>query len=377
MKNNKKILPLFLFFFLLICSNEPIFSINPGQKEQTLSLLSSKIICVKPNEEFKLNLNWNHRYEAEKRVFWLSTNNEVATIVNQNVENAVIKTVNPGQCDIKIFLERRQIASCHIIVDEDGVIKILAIGNSFSDDALEHHLYGIVKGEGIDIVIGNMYIGGCSLERHWQNAQTDADVYSYRKIVNGIKETKENFRLSNAIVDENWDYISFQQASHFSGLISTYEPFLPPLMEYVKKLNENSSTKYVLHQTWAYASTSEHDGFRNYNNDQMKMYNAIVKTVAEAAFLVDIRLIVPVGTAIQNARTSFVGDNFCSDGYHLDANIGRYTASCTWAEKLLGLDVITSTYCPEFLTWEEILVARVAAFNAVQQAEEITTSIFQ
>ena len=40
--------------------------------------------------------------------------------------------------------------------------KILAIGNSFSDDAMEH-LAEILVGEGYtDFVLGNLYIGGCS-----------------------------------------------------------------------------------------------------------------------------------------------------------------------------------------------------------------------
>ncbi|MBO5311156.1 MAG: DUF4886 domain-containing protein, partial [Bacteroidales bacterium] len=42
-------------------------------------------------------------------------------------------------------------------------VKILAIGNSFSEDALEEHFSGLVRAEGLDAVICNMYIGGCSI----------------------------------------------------------------------------------------------------------------------------------------------------------------------------------------------------------------------
>jgi len=48
-------------------------------------------------------------------------------------------------------------------------VKILAIGNSFSEDALEEHFSGLVRAEGLDAVICNMYIGGCSIERHVNN----------------------------------------------------------------------------------------------------------------------------------------------------------------------------------------------------------------
>lgn len=42
-----------------------------------------------------------------------------------------------------------------------GSIKVLAIGNSFSADAVEQELYGLLVAAGYDdIIIGNMYIGG-------------------------------------------------------------------------------------------------------------------------------------------------------------------------------------------------------------------------
>lgn len=152
--------------------------------------------------------------------------------------------------------------------------------------------------------------------------------------------------------------------------------FLPLLVEYVKEKNKNKDTHYVLHQTWSYANNSTHDGFMNYNNDQLKMYKDIVTSISKSADLTGIEIIVPVGTAIQNGRTTFVGDNFCRDGYHLDYQIGRYTASCTWAAKLFGLDVIGSHFIPKLLTFEEILAARLSAHHAVKNPNEIVTSIY-
>ncbi|MBP9998161.1 MAG: DUF4886 domain-containing protein, partial [Bacteroidales bacterium] len=42
----------------------------------------------------------------------------------------------------------------------DKVIKLLAIGNSFSEDSIEQNLWQIANNQGVDMVIGNMYIGG-------------------------------------------------------------------------------------------------------------------------------------------------------------------------------------------------------------------------
>ncbi len=50
-------------------------------------------------------------------------------------------------------------------------------------------------------------------------------------------------------------------------------------------------------------------------------------------------MVIPAGTAIQNARTSSQGDTYTRDGYHLEQTYGRFTAACVWFEKLFGKDV--------------------------------------
>ena len=51
-------------------------------------------------------------------------------------------------------------------------IKILAIGNSFSQDATRY-LHQFASAAGIDTKVVNLYIGGCPLERHWKNIEND------------------------------------------------------------------------------------------------------------------------------------------------------------------------------------------------------------
>ena len=46
------------------------------------------------------------------------------------------------------------------------VLKVLAIGNSFSQDAVEQYLYELAAAQGDSLIIGNAYIGGCPIERH-------------------------------------------------------------------------------------------------------------------------------------------------------------------------------------------------------------------
>ena len=256
---------------------------------------------------------------------------------------------------------------------DDRVIKILAIGNSFSADAVEQYLYELADAADISVIIGNLYIGGAPLSRHLENANKGATAYSYRKITpDGEKAVMKNTSLATALADEEWDYISFQQASSFSGQFATFEESLPPLFKYVTEQVTNPDTKYILHQTWAYAQNSTHKGFSNYDRNQMTMYKAIVDAVNKAKKLVDIDFIVPAGTAIQNGRTSEVGDNFTRDGYHLDLNIGRYTAACTWFEAIFKKSVVGNPYKPESLTPKQAQIAQKAAHLAVKRPNKVS-----
>lgn len=258
----------------------------------------------------------------------------------------------------------------------DGIVRILAIGNSFSEDAIESHLYNLAKADGKKVIIGNMYIGGASLELHVQHATSNASIYEYRKIdTSGVKRNFSKTSIATALADEQWDYISFQQVSQNSGQYNTFEASLPTLYNYVKERAKNPNVKYLLHQTWAYAQSATHSGFVNYNNDQMTMYNAIVDAYTRAKNLVPGSTLIPAGTAIQNARTSLVGDNFTRDGYHLSIPFGRYTAASVWFEAIFGKSVVGNTYKPDELSTFEASISQNAAHFAIQKPNEVTQMV--
>lgn len=251
-------------------------------------------------------------------------------------------------------------------------IRILAIGNSFSRDAIEQNLHELALADGDTAIVGNMYIGGCSLERHVKNSRDNKPEYTYRKIgKDGVRHEKTKFTLKEALNDDSWDYISVQQASPFSGQYETYAAWLPELMKYVKA-NGPKKAKIIMHRTWAYQKNANHSGFKNYNRDQKTMFNAIVDATNRASKANGIKTIIPAGTAIQNARTSFAGDNLNCDGYHLDKTFGRYTAACAWYEKLFGKNVIGNAYAPAGMNPDLKKVAQEAAHAAVQNPDKVT-----
>ena len=55
-------------------------------------------------------------------------------------------------------------------------MRILTIGNSFSEDATRY-LAQIARTEGENFEVVNLMIGGCSLERHYRNMLDDKKDY--------------------------------------------------------------------------------------------------------------------------------------------------------------------------------------------------------
>lgn len=249
----------------------------------------------------------------------------------------------------------------------DKVVKILAIGNSFSVDAVEQHFYDLANAEGIDVIVGNMFIGGCNLQRHLNNALNDKPAYTYRKIgLDGKMVVIKEVSLAQALSDEEWDYISFQQQSGRAGLYETWIESLPELIAYTKPRLPDDVVM-MIHQTWAYDSTSTHKDFKNYNNDQMVMYNSILSAVKKISKYTGIKMVIPSGTAVQNARSTVLKDSMTRDGFHLNKVYGRYVAACTWFETIFKRSVVGNTYKPSEMSAEQCLLAQKSAHMAVKK----------
>ncbi len=257
-------------------------------------------------------------------------------------------------------------SKCENKVENDS-ISILAIGNSFSVDAMQF-LYGFLEEAGYkDIHLGNLYIGGCSLERHAGNLAENKADYTYYQDSTGTWTSTASYAAIDAIKSRKWDYISMQQASNFSGQPETYEPYLSQIIAAVK---ENCpGAKLMWHMTWAYQADSNHSAFPNYDRDQMKMYNCIVDAVQSVIVPNEaFEFVIPCGTAVQNLRTSFLGDTITRDGFHMSYDIGRYATAMMWAKQIIGLDVAASTYRPADQNISDEAAAAVKA--AVLQASE-------
>lgn len=301
-----------------------------------------------------------------------SNDTQGITLEGSNVNFFSIQAIKVGQYVVKIMANASATAYVKINVEEIPVdfskrLKVLAIGNSFSVDGMEY-LYKIADSWGVEeIVLGNLYIGGASLATHVDCIENNKNSYVYYKNTDD-QWTYHNTQATvlDGLADEDWDIISIQQVSHLSGVPSSYNDDLEYLINYINENKTNNRAKIVWHMTWAYQADSTHGGFINYNNDQMEMYQAITTTVQSEILTNDhIEFVIPSGTAIQNLRTSYIGDTLTRDGYHLSLDIGRYTAGLTWFKQITGLSLNFVVYYPETMTAQAFDAAKAAVNNAV------------
>ena len=257
--------------------------------------------------------------------------------------------------------------------DDDGALKILCIGNSFSEDSTKY-LYDIAKAAGIEkVVIGNLYIGGCSLATHLTNLNNNSASYKYYYNNSGSWKSIDSYKISTAVKSDDWDFITIQQVSGNSGVADTYDD-LNAILNIVEPMNP--SARLVWHMTWAYQQGSSHSDFNKYGKDQMTMYNAIVNAVQTKIVTNDkIEIIIPAGTAIQNARTSYIGDKFTRDGYHLN-DLGKYIGGLTFVKALTGVSINKISYKLNDMSTNQLNVAIDAVNKAYATPFAVTTSAY-
>lgn len=222
--------------------------------------------------------------------------------------------------------------------EQPDTLRILGVGNSFTDDGMMY-LPDLLREAGVEnVVLGRLYVPGCSLEQHCCFYAQDEDPYIYYKSIDNKWVTvDESAMLTEALADERWDVIVMQQASHFSGLYATYSPWLDKLIAIILSHNSNPDLCLAWQMTWAYASDTDNTGFANYDNDQQQMFDAIVSTTQRVMVENGVDVLTPAGVAIQKLRDIGFGSlrDMTRDGYHLDLGVGRYTAACTWFEALI------------------------------------------
>ena len=268
-------------------------------------------------------------------------------------------------------------------------LKVLMIGNSFSICVLKQ-MPQCVTSAGRELDLCSLYIGGCSLERHWQNvvAATNAEFRPYRVdwSYGGVREnpaapvakvvrttadpwakdkTQFSANIPEMLTADKWDVVTVQQASHFSWKPATYEPFGGNLVGLIRKLAPQA--EIVVQETWSY---TPYDGrLKQWGITPEEMYAQIKPAYAGFAARYGFRVI-PTGAAVQDFRRAMpsadgiTGDPCGSptgkDKFHLNRE-GEYLQACTWYATLYRRPAADISHVPDFMTAERAAQMRASA----------------
>ena len=216
-------------------------------------------------------------------------------------------------------------------------MKVLSIGNSFSQDA-HRYLHELAKHNGEQLKSVNLYIGGCSLRTHYINMLEDKPSYVFE--FNG-QNTGLLVSIKQALISDEWDVVTLQQASIHSVKYDSFSPYIEALADYVRKYCPHA--KILIHQTWAYEDGSERlANFQEFENAK-QMLSVIVENYEKACKLINADGIIPCGEAMMKALDLGI-EKIHRDTLHASLGAGRYLLALCFYKKLLGKDITADTF---------------------------------
>jgi hypothetical protein len=266
--------------------------------------------------------------------------------------------------------------------DRPEQLKVLMIGNSFSICNMRQ-MPQIADSMGLKLDIASLYIGGCSLERHWTNVVKRAadEKFSPYKVTWNYASLKDQSKVPFAevlserldrrerkekcanipqvLAADKWDVVTIQQASHFSWDPKTYQPFGDNLVAEIRRLAPQA--KIVVQETWSYPPWDKR--LKKFGFDQVDMYAKLHDAYAAFAAKYGFEVI-PVGTAAE-----FCPDRnrlFTKPDFHFNRE-GEYLQACTWLATLYGYDAKKVKYAPEWLSAEKAALMRTCAVEAAKK----------
>lgn len=221
-------------------------------------------------------------------------------------------------------------------------LRVLAIGNSFTTDALGYMPWMMkAMANDVDLTLGLVYSGGYTLRQHWYNGARDTVAYRhFSKCVRGTRwvepYTQYTCTLEQAVTHDHWDIILLQQGSSQSRDYGQYQPYLNYLINWLNKhvTNENVIYGWLLPQAWA-------NGYQNLGEDtSLDMFADMAACAQRVLNETAVSFVIPCGTSIENARmtpldTIGVFGHLSLDGMHLQEGIPCLLEAYVAAQTLL------------------------------------------
>ena len=240
-------------------------------------------------------------------------------------------------------------------------MEVLCIGNSFTVDATRYlHQLARKAGETINTTV--LYIGGCTLERHYRNML--GDKRDYTLYTNG-NNTGFPMSLHEALLNRKWDVITIQQGSIHSAKADMYDPFAESLVEYIRECAPKA--KLVIQQTWAYEEGSERLFKVGGYPTEAEMFADIEKAYELMFKKVGADDLIPSGKLMRMMKEAGI-PSIHRDTLHVTFGLGRYALGLLWFNKLTGKSVAEDTYddWDEPVTAEEVAIAKACVAKLTQ-----------
>ena len=238
-------------------------------------------------------------------------------------------------------------------------MKILCIGNSFSQDATRY-LYGIARAGGVDVKVVNLYIGGCSLSRHYRNMLSEERVYAFE--INGMQNTGILVSIKEALLSDDWDVVTLQQQSSNSARYETFSLYLERLADYVRTMAPKA--RIFLHQTWAYKETSAKLISCGYSTHE-EMFLSVRQNYERARQEIGADGILLSGEAVLLANEAKECGIY-RDEFHMSRGFGRYMLGLVWYKTLTGGSIEENSFSDfdEVISEQQRMLAKACAERA-------------
>ena len=277
-------------------------------------------------------------------------------------------------------------------VTEPGTIKslkVLAIGDSSSKDAMQF-LAKLALEAGIeDVKIGMLYRnGGGALDGQSNDFKNNTAAYTYYEDIGEGWTIQTGARAQDVLLSEVWDYVIIHQNLCLHPDATTYSS-LSNMTSAIHNLlfdNANENAKILWMHVWAYEINSRNNLFNHTkyykdaagNYDQMLMYNKAVEAIQSKVLVQGyIDGVIPVGTAIQNMRESYWSDGLTRDAEYL-TNTGKVAAAVAMFKYLTGYDINDMKMSDPVFDHARphLNVIKESANNAYLNPYEVTPSVY-
>lgn len=233
-------------------------------------------------------------------------------------------------------------------------LKVLAIGNSYTIDgtACIRHILGGTNVKSKDYCVYILSHPGASLN-YWSERITMNATDSLILRAGSLKMPVVKGTMTE-LLTQDWDIIVMQQYSVYAPRFYTYNPHLNHLLSFCKASCTNDKVSFAWQMIHAYGS----EYYLNQGLVGEARWLEIVNATKVMQEKVGIDIIIPTGTAIQNARnTSLQTDaELTRDQTHLCYGAGRHIAGLVWVQTLFApvfnISILSSPVNHPLAEWE-------------------------